>query len=86
MFTYTDTERATDFQFFLNHYNELFQKYGHKFIVIRNQKILGVYEDVASAIDATVQTYPLGTFIVQECNGDESGYTNYLSSWQLIEI
>lgn len=86
MYTYTEADRAADFKYFLEHYNEFFQKYGHKFIVIRNQEILGAYEDTVSAVDATTQTYPIGTFIVQECNGEESGYTNYLSSWQIVGI
>lgn len=86
MYTYSEKERNADFEFFLEHYDEFFRTYGHKFIVIRNRKILGVYEDAISAVDITSQTYPLGTFIVQECNGDESGYTNYISSWQIIGV
>ena len=62
------------------------KKYGHKFIAIQNQSILGVYDDEITAINENSEKYPLGSFIVQECNGDESGYTNYISSWQLVSI
>lgn len=86
MNTYGENERMSDFQFFIEHYNELYEKYGHKFIAIKEHKILGVYDDAVSAINITSKEYPLGTFIVQECNGDESGYTNYISSWQLVGI
>lgn len=86
MSDYGEKERISDFEFFIAHYDELYEKYGHKFIVIRNQEILGVYEDVVSAVRITSESYPIGTFIVQECNGDESGYTNYISSWQLIDF
>ncbi len=81
MDTYGENERMADFNYFIEHYDEWFEKYGHSFLVIRNHEILGVYDDLKSAIDITSQSYPLGTFIVQECNGDESGYTNYISSW-----
>lgn len=83
---YGEKERTSDFEFFIAHYDELYRKYGHKFIVIRNQEILGVYEDVVTAVRITSETYPVGTFIVQECTGDESGYTNYISSWQLVDF
>ena len=69
-----------------HNYQEFYQKYGHKYIVIKNKNVLGTYDTEVNAIETTIQKYPLGTFIVQECNGDESGYTNYISSWQLISI
>lgn len=83
---YGEKQRLEDFDFFLEHYNELFEKYGRKFVVIKNKNILGVYDTEVDAINATSKTYPIGSFIVQECNGDESGYTNYVSSWQLISV
>ena len=86
MNTNGENERMSDFNFFVEHYDELFEKYGHKFIVIRYHEILGAYDTLESAINVTSQSHPLGTFIVQECNGDESGYTNYVSSWQLMGV
>ena len=82
--TYSDQNRKNDFQWFLANYNDLYKQYGHKIIVIQNQTILGIYEDKNSAIDITTETHKLGTFIVQECNGEESGYTNYITSWEII--
>lgn len=75
-----------DFNYFIEHYQEFKKKYGHKFIAMQNQSILGVYDDEITAINETSVKYPLGSFIVQECNGDESGYTNYILSWQLVGI
>ena len=45
---------------------ELFEKYGHKFIVIRYHEILGAYDTLESAINVTSQSHQLGTFIVQD--------------------
>lgn len=86
MKNYTDLERKKDFDFFISNYDELYKKYGHKFIAIQFEQIIGVYETEIAAIEDVTKSHPLGTFIVQECNGDESGYTNYISSWQLISI
>lgn len=86
MNTYGENERQQDFDFFISHYDEFFQKYGHKFIVIRLKEVIGIYDTEVDAVNETSKKYPIGTFIVQECNGDESGYTNYISSWQLVSI
>lgn len=83
---YTEKDRKEDFNYFIKHYYELYNKYGHKFIAIKNSKILGVFDTEIEAITEISNKYPLGTFIVQECNGKESGYTNYISSWQLVSI
>lgn len=86
MIEYGENERKNDFSYFIENYQKLYEQYGHKYIVIQNQTVLGSYDTEIEAIKKTSEVYPLGTFIVQECNGDESGYTNYVSSWQLINI
>lgn len=83
---YTEKERKEDFDYFVKHYQELYNEYGHKFIAIKNSKILGVFDTELDAITEVSKEYSIGTFIVQECNGNESGYTNYISSWQLISV
>lgn len=83
---YGDKELRSDFDYFINHYQEIYDNYGHKFIAIRNKTILGSFDTELDAINEVSKEYPLGEFIVQECNDNESGYTNYISSWQLIKV
>jgi hypothetical protein len=83
---YTEADRKKDFDFFLNHYDEFYNKYGHCCIAIRFENILGVYRSIQEAIDILSNQYEIGDYIVQECNGDETGYTNYVSSWQLVGV
>ena len=83
---YTDTDRRNDFDFFLSHYEEYYKKYGYCYIAIRFNEILGVYKSIQEAIDILSNQYELGEYIIQECNGEESGYTNYISSWQLVGV
>jgi hypothetical protein len=70
--------QRSDFNWFLNNYSELYKKYGHKFLVIKNKEILGAYTSVREALDNTNEE--MGTFIIQECNGTASAYTNYIAS------
>lgn len=83
---YSDIDRKNDFNFFLNHYNEFYKKYGHCWIAIRHNEILGIYKSIQEAIDILSNQYELGEYIVQECNGNETGYTNYISSWRLVSV
>lgn len=73
--TYTETDRRNDFHWFLENYDYFYQQYGHKFLAIQHKIILGIYDGMREALDETSKSHPLGTFSVQECNGDESAYT-----------
>lgn len=74
MSSYTDIERKKDFDFFVENYQYLYKKYGHKFLAIKNKQILGAYDSIPDAIDKLSPAYDLGTYIIQECTGDESAY------------
>lgn len=76
---YTDEDIFSDFQWFKDHYDEFYQKYGVSYLAIQNKTILGVYDDRNQAIDDISKIIPLGTFIVQFCNGDVSGYSVYIN-------
>ena len=76
--------RDEDFKWFIENYNDLFKKYGHRYIAIKDKTVLGVYDNVVEAIDTTAEKYELGTFIVQECNGDSSAYTTSITTIGII--
>lgn len=71
---YTDKERKEDFDFFIENYQEFYKQYGHKFLAIKNKSVLGHYDAVQDAINDLSPTYKLGSYIIQECTGDESAY------------
>lgn len=68
-----------DFNWFVDNYDNLYKKYGHKFLVIKNEAVIGAFDSVRQAVDNT--TEELGTYIIQECNGDSSAYTNNIASF-----
>ncbi len=75
-----------DYRWFLKNYKELFDKYGESYVVIKNQKVIGVYKTYAEGVRITEKTEALGTFIVQKCGIDEAAYTNYISSLSFLMI
>ncbi len=68
-----------DYDWFLQNYEELFNEYGVSYLAIKKRKVLGKYNSYAEAVLETEKTEPLGSFIVQYCNGDESAYTAYIA-------
>jgi hypothetical protein len=74
----------TDFEWFLENYSELFKQYGEAYLVIKDEEVIGVYNDFNNAIDTTLLTEEIGTFIVQKCDGTESAYTLHIASMNFM--
>lgn len=77
---YSDINRKRDFDFFVMNYKALFDTYGHKFLAIKNQTILGAFDGVDEAIKSLTEKYEIGTYIIQECSEDESAYNTHIMS------
>jgi hypothetical protein len=56
-----------EYEFYLTNQEELVKKYLNKFLVIKNQKIVGVYDTKQEAYDTSTSSLELGTFLIQHC-------------------
>ena len=56
-----------DYDFFINNLAELYKEYGHRFLVIKNEKVVGVYNSFDDALTETLKTEKPGSFLIQEC-------------------
>src|ERR1035441_836864 len=69
-----------EFEYYIGHQDELVAQYGGRFVVIKDEKVIGSYDSELEAIAETVKKHALGTFLVQKCEAGSSGYTqNYHS-------
>ena len=59
-----------DYEYFIHNMSSLYGQYGHKFLVIKNKAVIGVYDDMDTAYDETRLKEEVGTFIIQECVDD----------------
>lgn len=64
-----------EFNYFLVNLDDLLKKYEGKYVVIKNNCVLGAYGTIEDAIIETQKTEPLGTFLVQKCDADKNNYT-----------
>lgn len=64
-----------ELQYYIDNQNELVAKYIGKYLVIKDQTIIGVYDTEIEAYSKTVKKHELGTFLIQECQPGDENYT-----------
>jgi hypothetical protein len=61
-----DSPLKKEFEYYVANQGGLVQQYDGKFIVIKDQAVIGVYADKIQAITETQKHHVLGTFLVQK--------------------
>ena len=69
-----------EFDFFVKNQDELFKKYDNKILVIKDEKVIGVYDSEKEAFLETSKNHEIGTFLIQACGSDPSVYTQTFHS------
>ena len=69
-----------EFKYFLNNKEDLSRKYKGKFLVIRDEKVIGAYDSEKDAYDNAIKNNELGTFLIQECSTRESAFVQNFHS------
>ena len=69
-----------NFKYYLKNQDELVKKYNGKFIVIKDNKVVDVYETYEDAYFESETKYELGTFIIQHCLPGDESYTHTFHS------
>jgi 3-methyladenine DNA glycosylase AlkD len=69
-----------EFDYFLANQEELVRKYQGKFVVIKDQQVIGTYNSELEALKETTKTHELGTFLVQRAEPGSESYTQVYHS------
>ena len=69
-----------EFRFYIEHQDEMVEKYDGKIIVIKDGIVLGAYDDELSAITESKNSHQLGTFLVQRVSPGDSAYSQTFHS------
>ncbi len=62
-----------EFEYYLAHQTELVEKYNGKFLVIKNEEVIGIYDDQVQAVTLSRKSHELGTFLVQKVEPGDAG-------------
>ena len=74
-----------EFVFYLENQSRLLPSYAGKYLLIRDESVLGAYPSEMDAIKAGAERFPLGTFLVQRCEAGEESYTQTFHSGVVFE-
>jgi len=64
-----------EFEYYLDHQDELVTQYNGKVIVIKNQNVIGTFDTELEAVEKTAEEHELGTFLIQRCEPGSENYT-----------
>ena len=69
-----------EFQYYIQNQDELVKQYNGKFIVIKNDSVIGSYPSHSEAYHTTLKTEEIGTFLIQHCLPGNQGHTQTFHS------
>ncbi len=64
-----------EFNFYVEHQEELVKKYDGKVIVLKDNKVIGVFDNDHDAVNEISKTHEIGTFLVHKCGAGVENYT-----------
>src|SRR4030043_315213 len=74
-----------EFEYYQKEQDKLVKQFDGKFIVIKDEQVIGSYDNELEAIQETSKEFELGTFLVQKCEpGKNSYYQTYHSRVAIV--
>ena len=64
-----------EFEYYTANQKELVEKYEGKFVVIKDEKVIGAYDSEIEAYEETQKEHELGTFLIQRVEPGAENYT-----------
>ena len=68
-------ESEKEFNYYLEHQDEIVKEHNGKFVVIKENEVLGAFDSEVEAINKTLEEHDLGTFLVQKCEPGKASFT-----------
>ena len=74
-----------EFQYYLDHQDELVEQYNGRFVVIKGEEVIGVFDSEPEAYFKMLEVHEPGTFLIQLCMAGEEAYTQTFNSHVIFE-
>lgn len=69
-----------NYDFFIANFEELYSSYKDKFVVIKNEQVMSVYDSFEKAFSETIKTEEIGSFLIQHCTKDVGSFGYFYSN------
>jgi hypothetical protein len=74
------SQLENEFQYYLDHQEELVEQYEGKVLVIKDCKVIGAYDTSTEALVEARKKYEVGTYLIQRCSRGDEDYTQHFHS------
>jgi hypothetical protein len=64
-----------ELQYFVDNQTELFKQFPEQYLVIKDQKVIGIYDNGIDAYFETQEEHELGSFLIQFCSLSQEIFT-----------
>jgi hypothetical protein len=72
-----DLQTNENYTYFKAHLDEFIERYGERFVVIKDNDVIAVYGSFDEAYNKTVENEELGTFLIQQCVRPENDIAHF---------
>lgn len=69
-----------EFHYYLEHKDDLVKQYEGKYLVIKDEKVVGAYNSEIEAYTEAQKQFALGMFLIQPCTPSEESHTQTFHS------
>lgn len=73
-----------EFEYYLKNKGKLVKEYEGKYIVIKGEEVVGVYDSELEAYQTSKDKYSLGTFLIQPCTKGDADVSQTFHSRVVI--
>lgn len=74
-----------EFKYYLDNQEKLLEKYYGRYIVIKDQEVIGDYDSEQEALEVASDEHEIGTFLIQHCvPGKESTQATFYSRVEVV--
>jgi hypothetical protein len=74
------TSLEEELEYYIQHQDELVARYEGKYLVIKDKKVVGVYDSEIEAYNDAKSKYEAGSFLIQPCVPGADSYTQTFHS------
>jgi hypothetical protein len=75
-----NSQLKREFDYFRENQEELVDKYKGKVVVIKECRVVGVFDNEIEAVEQASKVHDVGTFLVQRCEPGPESYTRVFHS------
>lgn len=68
-----------EYQYYIDHKTELVEKYDGKFLIIKDENVIGVFDSEMEAYSQAAKEFEVGTFLIQQAIADTDENKIYFS-------